>query len=84
MQGMKDDNLPPSPQDRDGTAPSPGLWVPDPEPPGWSEAWKRFLEDLRSRGGAATIPGCPPDITVEKLEQALPLILKFCAMAGAF
>ena len=35
MQGMKDDNLPANPQNREGTDPSPGLWVPDPEPPGW-------------------------------------------------
>jgi hypothetical protein len=86
MQGMKDDNPPASPQDRDGTDPSPGLglWVPDPEPPGWSETRKRFLEDVRSRGGAATIPGCPPDITVEKVEQAFPLILKAFRDGGHF
>jgi hypothetical protein len=50
MQGTKDGNLPASPKGRDGTDPSPGLWVPDPEPPGWSETRKRFFEDLRSRG----------------------------------
>jgi len=84
MQGMKDDNLPASPQDRDGTDLSPGLWVPDPEPPGWSETRKRFLEDLRSRGGAATIPGCSPDITVEKVEQGFPLVLKALRDGGRF
>jgi hypothetical protein len=50
--------------------------VPDPEPPGWSETRKRFLEDVRQRGGAATIPGCPPDITIEKVEQAWPAFWK--------
>jgi hypothetical protein len=80
MQGMKD--LPASPQGQDGTDPSPGLWVPDPEPTGWSETRKRFLEDLRSLGGAATIPRCPPDITVEKVQEGFPLVLKLLREAS--
>jgi hypothetical protein len=84
LRGTKDGNLPASPKGRDGTDPSPGLWVPDPEPPGWSETRKRLFEDLRSRGGGATIPGCPPDITVEKVEQGFPLILKTLRDGGRF
>jgi hypothetical protein len=59
MQGMKDGNLPASPKGRDGTDPSPGLWVPDPEPPGWSETRKRFLETF-GRAGALDEEGRRP------------------------
>jgi DNA polymerase type B, organellar and viral len=43
-------------------------------PKGWLEERKRFLEEVRLRGSAASIPGCPPDITIEKVEQAWPTV----------
>jgi hypothetical protein len=42
----------------------------------FAELRKNFLEDVRLRGSAATVPGCPPDITIEKLEQAWRTIWK--------
>ena len=42
----------------------------------WLEETKRFLEDVRLRGDAAALPGCPPDMTIEKLRQAWPTIWK--------
>jgi hypothetical protein len=44
-----------------------------PTPEEFSELRRKFLEEVRLRGGAATLPGCPPDITIEKLKQAWPL-----------
>jgi hypothetical protein len=38
------------------------------------EARKRFLEDVRLLGDAATIPFCPPDMTIEKLKQGWPAV----------
>jgi hypothetical protein len=40
------------------------------------EERKRFLEDVRLRGGAARIPFCPPDITIEKVRQGWPAFWK--------
>src|ERR1700722_175995 len=37
------------------------------------EERKRFLEDIRLRGGAARIPRCPPNMTIEKLKQGWPV-----------
>src|ERR1700722_20667541 len=34
---------------------------------------KRFLEDIRLRGGAARIPRCPPDITIDKVREGWPV-----------
>jgi hypothetical protein len=45
-----------------------------PTPEAWLEERKRFLEDVRLRGGAARIPCCPPDITIKKVEEAWPAI----------
>jgi hypothetical protein len=50
MQGMKDGNLPASPKGRDGTDPSPGLWVPDPEPRGGRKPGNAFRRPSVARG----------------------------------
>jgi hypothetical protein len=39
---------------------------------GFLEARKRFLEDVRLLGDAATIPFSPPGMTIEKLKQGWP------------
>jgi hypothetical protein len=40
------------------------------------EERKRFLEDVRLFGDAATIQFCPPDMTIEKLKQGWPVFWK--------
>jgi hypothetical protein len=40
------------------------------------EETKRFLEDVRLLGDGATIPFCPPDMTIEKLKQGWPVFWK--------
>jgi hypothetical protein len=40
------------------------------------EERKRFLEDIRLHGGAARIPRCPPDMTIDKLKQGWPIFWK--------
>ena len=43
-----------------------------PTPEALLEERKRFLEDVRLLGDAATIPYCPPDMTIEKPKQGWP------------
>jgi hypothetical protein len=50
--------------------------IESPTPEGWPEERKRFLEDVRLLGDAATIPFCPPDITIEKVKQGWPVFWK--------
>ena len=65
---MKLDDLPP------GVADSKANESPTRE--AFLEERKRFLEDVRLLGDAATIPFCPPDMTIEKLKQGWPVFWK--------
>src|SRR4029077_15272597 len=65
---MKLDDLPP------GVADSKANEGPTRE--AFLEERKRFLEDVRLLGDAATIPFCPPDMTIEKLKQGWPVFWK--------
>jgi hypothetical protein len=65
---MKLDDLPP------GVADSKANESPTRE--AFLEERKRFLEDIRLLGEAATIPFCPPDMTIEKLKQGWPVFWK--------
>jgi hypothetical protein len=47
-----------------------------PTPEAFLEERKRFLEDVRLRGDAASLPRCPPDMTIEKLRQGWPIFWK--------
>jgi hypothetical protein len=48
----------------------------NPSPKEFEELRRIFLEDIRLRGDAASVPGCPPDMTIEKLKQIWPTIWK--------
>jgi hypothetical protein len=48
----------------------------NPTPKEFAQLRRNFSEDIRLRGHAANVPGCPPDITIEKLKQAWSAIWK--------